>query len=84
MRFLQVVNEVKNQLSSCSLQQKAQIFKEVLQSPISIKDGVFYISDKEYNNNRFSDYLIIREHWMSMHEFDRLYIYFENLNKKDK
>ena len=84
MRFLQVVNEVKNQLSACSLQEKAQIFKEVLQSPISIKDGVFYVSNKEYTNSRFSDYLIIREHWMSMHEFDKLYSYFENVMKKDK
>jgi hypothetical protein len=55
MRFLQVVNEVKNQLSAYSLQEKAQIFKEILQCPISIKDGVFYVSDKEYTNNRFSD-----------------------------
>jgi hypothetical protein len=84
MSFLQVVNEVKNQLSSRNLQEKAQIFIEVLRSPISIKDGVFYVSDKEYTENRFSDYLSIREHWMTMHEFDKLYNYFENVSKKDK
>jgi len=83
MRFLQVVNEVKNQLSACSLEKKVQIFKEVLGFPISIEDGVFYVSGKEYTNNRFSDYLIIREHWMSMHEFDKLYLYFENLGEKE-
>lgn len=84
MRFLQVVDSVKNQLSAFPLQEKAQIFKEVLNCPITITDGVFYVSSKLYSENRMKDYLSIREHWMNMHEFDRLFNYFENLDQKDK
>jgi hypothetical protein len=83
MRFLQVVDEVKNQLSSFSIQEKASLFKEVLKCPISKKDGVFYISDKPYDDTRLSDYLQIREHWMSMQEFDALHTYFENKKVKE-
>ena len=84
MRFLQVVDEVKNQLSAISIQEKAQLFKEVLNCPINYSDGVFYVSSKQYTESRMRDYLSIREHWMNMHEFDRLFNYFENLKKKDK
>jgi hypothetical protein len=84
MRFLQVVDSVKNQLSAYSLQEKAQIFKDVLHCPITITDGIFYVSSKLYPEHRMKDYLSIREHWMNMHEFDRLFNYFENLKKNDK
>ena len=84
MRFLQIVDLVKNQLNALPLKDKAILFKEVLEYPIHIKDGVFYVYNTEYTNVRFTDYLNIREHWMSMQEFDKLFNYFENLNKKDK
>lgn len=84
MSFLKIVNSVKAQLTAYSIQEKTQIFKEILDYPISIRDGVFYVYDKEYDNIRYSDYLNIREHWMNVHEFDKLYNYFENLSGKDK
>lgn len=84
MSFSKIVNSVKAQLASYSIQEKTQIFKEILDYPISIRDGVFYVYDKEYDNIRYSDYLNIREHWMSVQEFDKLYNYFEIVNKNDK
>ena len=84
MRFLEVVDSVKNQLKSISLEEKIAIFREVLHCPVSIRDGTFFVSNKEYDIHRMNDYLSIREHWMSMHEFDKLFNYFENISKKDK
>lgn len=82
MGFLQVVDEVKNQLSVLTVQEKAKLFKDVLHYPINIEDNVFYISHKMYDFDGFSDYLKIREHWMCMSEFDRLYEYFAKLSRK--
>jgi len=84
MSLLKIVNSVKSQLTAFSIQEKTQIFKEILDYPISIRDGVFYVHDKQYDDIRYSDYLNIREHWMSVHEFDKLYNYFEIVNKNDK
>ena len=83
MEFLQVVKKVKEYLKTLSLQEKAILFKTLFQSPIEYKDGAFYLSDKEYTLNRTSDYFEIREHWMSMHEFDKLYEYIEINNKNE-
>ena len=84
MRFLQVVDDVKNQLNSYSFKEKIEIFKTVLNCPIYEKNGIFYLSEKEYDETKISDYLKIREHWMSMHEFDKLHNYFQNTKEKDK
>lgn len=83
MEFLQVVKKVKEYLKTLSLEEKAILFKTLFQSPIEYKDGVFYLSDKEYTLNRTSDYFEIREHWMSMHEFDKLYEYIQNKIQKE-
>jgi Zn/Cd-binding protein ZinT len=82
MDFLKVVDEVKTQLSSFSVKQKAELFKEVLNYPISVKNGVFYVSGTAYDDVRLSDYLQIREHWMSMQELDTLHRYFGNTEIK--
>ena len=83
MDFLKVVDEVKKQLNTFSIKQKAELFKEVLKYHISEKDGVFFISGNAYDNTRLSDYLKIREHWMSMQEFDVLHKHFENERTKE-
>lgn len=82
MGFLQVVDEVKDQLSVLSIQEKAKLFKDVLKYPILIEDGVYSIFNRSYDLNELSDYLKIREHWMSMNEFDKLFDYFTKLSKK--
>jgi len=84
MRFLQIVDSVKTQLNSYSVQEKVEIFKEVFNYPINYSDGVFYFSGNEYTEHRMSDYLSIRIHWMNMHDFNILFNYFENLKQKDK
>jgi hypothetical protein len=84
MDVLQVIEYVKNQLSNLFLEEKINIFKEVLNYPISVRDGVFYVYDKVYDRLRMNDYMQIQEHWMSMQNFDKLFNYFQNLNKKDK
>ena len=78
MKFLYVVEEVKTQIEAYSLQQKISLFKEVLNYPIDFRDGVFYVFGSPYDEDRMRDYLKIREHWMSMKEFDKLFMYFEN------
>ena len=83
MEFLQVVKKVKEYLSKLSLQEKAILFNTLFQSPIEYKDGAFYLSNKEYSLGRTSDYFVIREHWMSMNEFDKLYKYIENKNENE-
>lgn len=82
MGFLLVVDEVKNQLSFLTVQEKAKLFRDVLYHFIDIRDNMYYVSGKPYTLEQFSDYLKIREHWMSMSEFDKLYEYFRNLSKK--
>jgi len=82
MGFLQVVDDVKDQLSILSVQEKAKLFKDVLKYPITIEDGVYYIFNRSYDLNELSDYLKIREHWMSMSEFDKVFDYFGKLSQK--
>lgn len=82
MGFLQVVDDVKDQLSVLSVQEKAKLFKDVLKYPITIEDGVYYIFNRSYDLAELSDYLKIREHWMSMSEFDKLFDYFGKLSQK--
>ena len=81
MEFLQVVKNVKEYLKMLSLQEKVILFNTLFNSPIEYKDGAFYLSGKEYTTNRVNDYFSIREHWMSMHEFDKLNQYIENKKK---
>lgn len=83
MEFLQVVKTVKDYLITLSIEQKIDLFNKLFESPVSHKDGVFYLSNKEYDFNRMSDYFKIREHWMSLKEFDKMYQYLENLNKNE-
>lgn len=82
MGFLQVVDDVKDQLSVLSVQEKAKLFKDVLKYPITIENEVYYIFNRSYDLNELSDYLKIREHWMSMSEFDKLFDYFGKLSQK--
>lgn len=84
MDILKVVDYVNTELSTLFLEEKINIFKEVLNYPISIRDGVFYVYDKAYDRTRMMDYMRIQENWISMQDFDKLHDYFQNLNKKDK
>lgn len=81
MEFFKVCAYVKEKLKEMSLEDKIILFKEFFRSPINYVDGAYFYTGKESDKNRVSDYLQIREHWMSMSEFNRLYNYFND--KKD-
>jgi hypothetical protein len=84
MDILQVIEYVKNELKLLSLEDKINLFKEVLNYPISNRDGIFYVYDKVYDRVRMNDYIQIQENWISIQNFDKLCLHFQNLNKKDK
>lgn len=83
MDFIKVVEEVKQYLSTITLQEKILLLKNVCHAPLDHRDGVFYLNGKEYTEVRMRDYFKIREHWMSLHEFDKIYIYIQNTKKKE-
>ena len=76
MDFLHVIDSVKKSLNTLSIQEKTKLFKDVLNYPIDYIDGIFYVSSKEYSQDRIKDYLSIREYWMNLQEFNKLYYYF--------
>lgn len=84
MEFLNVCENVKTHLKQMPLEEKVILFKDFFRSPINYKDGTFFYSGLSSNKTEVSAYLQIREHWMSMQEFDRLNDYFTNLDKLDK
>lgn len=80
MEFFKVCVYVKEKLKQMSVKDRTLLFKEFLRSPINYSDGVFYYNEKESTEHRISDYLQIREHWMGMSEYNRLYKYFNDKN----
>jgi hypothetical protein len=78
MVCLQICNHVNEKLNKLSLEERIKIFKDLLNYPVDYIDEVYYhngsISDKEI----VSSYLQIRQHWMRMQEFDKLFEYFKN------
>jgi hypothetical protein len=83
MEFSQVVKIVKDYLITLTIEEKINLFVKMFNAPVSYKDGGFYLADTEYDINRMNDYFKIREHWMSVKEFDKLYEYIENSNKNE-
>lgn len=83
MKFTEVCSVVKDRLKHMSLIEKVILFEEFFESPVKYKDGIFYYSGKESNETRVSDYLAIREHWMNVHEFDKLYYYFKGKDESN-
>jgi hypothetical protein len=83
MEFIKVIEEVKSHLSILSLQEKVLLLKNVCHAPLDYRDGAFYLNGKEYTEVRMSDYLKIKEHWMTVHEFDKIYLYLENTKKNE-
>lgn len=78
MKFTEVCSFVKDRLENMSLIERVIIFNKLFKSPVSYKDGIFFYNDEESNETRISDYLSIKQHWMSVGEFDTLYIHFKN------
>jgi hypothetical protein len=77
MKFSEVCDSVKLKLKEMPLEDKILLLKDMFRCPIDYKDGVYYFNTMPSDKVRISDYLQIREHWMSMNEFDRLYNYFK-------
>jgi len=77
MKFTEVCSFVKDRLKTMPLKEKVTLFKVIFESPIKYENETYYYSDKESNETRVSDYIAIREHWMNVHEFDKLYYYFK-------
>ena len=77
MKFTEVCCFVNDKLKQMSLKDRVILFDEFFKSPISYKDGTFFYNGIESNETRISDYLSIRQHWMSVGEFDKLYTHFK-------
>ena len=80
MEFFKVCSYVKEKLKQMSVKDRTLLFKDLLRSPINYYDGAFYYNGKESTEIRISDYLQIRQHWMSMSEYNRLYNHFNDKN----
>lgn len=81
MEFFKVCGYVKEHLKQMSVEDKTLLFKDLMRSPINYVDGAYYYTGRESTKTIVSDYLQIREHWLSMSEYNRLYKHFND--KKD-
>jgi hypothetical protein len=82
MDFSTVTKVVNEQLNNMSLPERVVLFRDIFKFPIDYKNGLYFYVHQEWEEVRMSDYLKIYQNWLDVHQFDRLYDYFEKLSDK--
>lgn len=80
MNLLEVCVFVKDNLKKLSLQEKINVFREILNWNVQQDNSTFCYDGKEVNELNMTDYLEIRQNWLSITEIDKLYKYFIKSN----
>lgn len=77
MQFSEISKKVDDKLKTISLEEKINVFNEVLKFPISYKDGVYVYLGENCDEVKMRDFIEISQHWLSVKEYDKLHQHFK-------
>lgn len=77
MEFSKTCELVNGHLDEMNLPDKVNLLNKLFNYPISAKDEKYYYSHMEWDETRMSDFVKINIHWFNVHEFDKLFLYFQ-------
>lgn len=81
MEISKLTQFVDEELNKLTTEQKVLLFKELFDYPLAFKEGIYYYGHHQWDETRMKDFLSISQHWMTIQEYDKVFIF---LNEKKK